>query len=420
MNQFMTLQIPLTMLLAFGNPLLAIGNPKSTDKSQPNSRSTMVLQKDAPLEVLIEALQSDDFSTSIRAVDFIGYRGEAAKEAVPALVKTLDVRHLRESSLHALKNIGPSASAAVPALFKSLTAYPRQPATRWIAANALANVGEAAIPTLKKGTNRENVYERLWCHASLAKLEGPNSSHLQILAKSMESTEKTTSLVAVRGLTMIGSDAKSVIPEIIAAMKNPASPKTDLAVLLAQMGKDATPAIPQLVILLDNPKAMTRHRAAYALSVIGGAELQPAVVPLIRMLAAEESHVREMAAKALGVTGEAAEQSIPHLVKRLKDENEHVRAAAATALGKISPSDTAVQDALIDAMKDESGRVRSSVAPVLAENLPVTKKSIRVFIDASDDNWRGVIDACETFFRRLGREDRELIPMRFKEQLRRG
>jgi HEAT repeat protein len=351
-------------------------------------------------------------------VYFIGDRGQAARKAVPALVGTLDNSHMRESALHALKNIGPSASTAIPALFKALTAYPKQPATRWIAAHALANIGEAAIPTLQKGTNSDNLYERLWCHAALAKIEGPKSHHLRILAESMASEDETTSLVAVRGLTMIGADAKSLVPEIVDAMDSPTTPKTDLAVLLARMGKDGAPAIPQLVILLDNSNAMTRQRAAYALSKIGGADLHAAVPGLIRMLTADEDYVREMAAKTLGKTGPAAQQAIPSLIERLHDEDEHVRAATATALGEIAPTDTTVHRALIAAMKDESGRVRSSVAPVLAEYAPVTKEMIQVFIHASDDNWRAVDDACKAFFRRLGPEDRKLIPKRLSKQPR--
>jgi len=69
-------------------------------------------------------------------------------------------------------------------------------------------------------------------------------------------------------------------------------------------------------------------------------------------------------------------------------------------------------------MKDESGRVRSSVAPVLAEHAPVTKEVIQVFIRASDDNWKEADHACETFFRRLGPEDRKLIPKRYSQQPR--
>jgi HEAT repeat protein len=409
----MVLPILVMVLLALMPSLLGADDPDSAEGRQRDAKSDQLLQRDAPLDVLIEALDSDDFSTRIRAVYFIGYRGQAAKEAVPALVRTLEDSHMRESTLHALKSIGPSGSAAIPALFKALTAYPRQPATRWIAAHALANIGEAALPTLRKGTSSDNLYERLWCHAALARIEGPESRHLQVLAESMASKDKTTSLVAVRGLTMIGSDAKSVIPKIIDAMDIPTTPKTDLAVLLAQMGKDATPAIPQLVNLLDHSNAMTRQRAAYALSEIGGAELRPAVPGLIRMLTAKEYYVREMAAKALGTTGPEAEQSTDTLIDRLRDDNEHVRAAAATALGSIAPTNAEVQSALIDAMKDESGRVRSSVAPVLARHAPVTRQMIKVFIEASDDNWGAVEYACETFFARLEGEDRELIPKRF-------
>ncbi len=416
MGRLIILRMVIVMLVTCGSSLLDAGDPASKDGNQPGGNPNTLLQQHAPLEVLIKALKSNDLMTRIRAVYFIGDRGKAAKEAVPALVKALDAYDLRESALHALKNIGPHASAAIPALFKTITAYPDEPATRWLAADALASIGEAAIPTLKKGTDSDNLYERLWCHAALAKIEGPDSTHLQVLAESMASKDKAASLEAVNGLTMIGAHAKSVIPQVIAVMDSPTTSKTDLAELLAQMGKDAVPAIPKLVVLLDHSDAMTRQRAAYALSRIGGAALRPAVLGLTRMLTAKEDYVREMAATTLGEAGPTAKQAIRSLIERLQDEDERVRAAAATALGKIAPTDATVLSALVEAMKDGSGRVRSSVAPVLAEHAPVTKEMIQVFIRASDDNWMGVQNACETFFSRLGREDRKLIPKRYSQQ----
>jgi len=180
------------------------------------------------------------------------------------------------------------------------------------------------------------------------------------------------------------------------------------------MGKDATPAIPQLVVLLEHPNAMTRQRAAYALSEIGGADLRPAVLGLTRMLTAEEDYVRKMAATALGKAGPTAKPAIRSLIERLQDEDENVRIATATALGKIAPTDTTVQSALVETMKDES--LRYIVAPMLAEQAPVTKEMIRVFVRAADDTWPNVDFACETFFRRLGPEDRKLIPKRYRQQ----
>jgi HEAT repeat protein len=412
------LRTSIVLSFAWGIPLLAAGESDPTKEPQPKVSSSQLLQKDAPLAELIAGLTSKDFSTRMRAVDFIGDRGEEAKVAIPALVKSLHDSRMRESALHALKNIGPYAADAVPALFNSLTAYPNEPATRWIAAHALANVGDAAIPTLIKGTASDNVYERLWSHTALAKIEGPKSTHLAVLAKAMASEDKTTSLLAVEGLTLIGLDAKSVIPQMIVALDSPTTSKTDLAILLARMGKDAAPAIPRLVKLLDQPNAMTRQRAAHAISEIGGDESATAVPGLIRMLTAEEDYVREMAAKALGTVGPSAKDSIPALIERLHDGNEHVRAAAATSLGQISPSDKTVLIALIDAMKDESGRVRGSAARVLADHAPVTKETIDVFIRASEDQYRTVTAACETFFSRLEPKDRGLIPQKFREQAR--
>ncbi|MDB5336026.1 MAG: lyase domain protein repeat-containing protein [Planctomycetaceae bacterium] len=418
MQRLIIPRILMAMLIAASTPLLAAGDPVSPQGDQSQIKEAPLLRQDASVDVLIEALTSPDFSTRMRAVDFIGYRGEEAKRAIPALIKALDDSHMRESALHALKNMGPHAASAIPTLFKAFTAYPQQPATPFIAAQALVNIGKPSIPTLELGVKSDNVYERLWSHTALAKIEGPESPHLRVLADAMASTDKKTSLVAVEGLTLIGAGARSLIPEIIAAMDSPTTSKIDLAGLLATMGKEARPAIPKLILLLDHPNSMTTQTAAYALSQIGGEDLAPAVPGLIRMLSADQNYVREMAAETLGTAGPVARQSIPLLIERLKDQNEHVRAAAGTALGQIDSTDATVQAAFIDAMKDESGRVRCSVAPVLARNAPVTKELIEVFVQASDDNYRNVQMACETFFRRLDSKDKELIPEKFRDRLR--
>lgn len=379
------------------------------------SDSPKLLQQDAPIDQLISALESNDFNTKMRAVSFIGRRGNDSKQAVPALIKAMSDRPLRESSLHALREIGPDAADAVPALFKMLSVYPNEPATRWLAAQALASIGQASIPTLEKGVSSTNLYEKLWSHAALGMIEGPTSNHIRILAESMNSEDPTTSLESVSGLTMIGPAAKVAIPRIIDAFQIPTAPKTDLAMLLAQMGKDAAPAIPQLITLLDDPTAITRQRAAYALSRVGGAELAPAIPGLIELFQAKEAYVREMAATALGSSGNTAEEAIPAVIERLQDDDEHVRSAAAQALGEISPKDARVHTALVKAMNDESGRVRSQAAPILARHVPVNKETIDLFVKASSDNWGSVKNACESFFTRLEPKDRDLIPAHFRE-----
>ena len=71
-------------------------------------------------------------------------------------------------------------------------------------------------------------------------------------------------------------------------------------------------------------------------------------------------------------------------------------------------------------MEDESGRVRHAAAPLLAKHAPVTKEMIQLFIQARKDNGRVVSSAGETFFGRLGPNQRDLIPAKPKDYLRRA
>ena len=199
------------------------------------------------------------------------------------------------------------------------------------------------------------MYERLWCHAALAKMEGARSLHLPPLGEALVSDDERTSEVAARALTMIGAEARSIVPQAVAALKKPTSSKTDLGMFLAQVGKDASPAIPQLIELLNHSHPITRQTAAYALSTIGGREVLPAAPALAKLFDDPKYYVREKAAEALGSIGPAADDSIPSLISQLKgDEHERCRNAAAGALGKIGPTSAVVLEALKKAMQDES------------------------------------------------------------------
>ena len=265
----------------------------------------------------------------MRAVDFLGYRTGDAEEVVPALTMALGDYHLRESALHSLIRFGPEAAPAIRALIEAFRAHPKQPATRWLAADVLAGIGDAAKPSLQKGTASKDLYERLWSTATLAKMEGAQSPHFETLATALASADKKTAQASANALTMIGATSKVVLEEIVAAMDNPVAAKTDLAMLLSKFGKDAKPAVPNLVKWLDDTSPITRQRSAYALSEIGGADIVSAIPGLLRMLDAEQGFVREKATVALGSIGKEARGAAPDLIKVLGDKNEHVRSAAA-------------------------------------------------------------------------------------------
>ncbi|MHC4355248.1 MAG: HEAT repeat domain-containing protein, partial [Planctomycetota bacterium] len=367
------------------------------------------------LSELIGALDDQDFQTRIKAVYHLGYMGPKAEPAVPALVDALSEERLRESILHSLANIGTGAGEAIPALIKAITEY--APACRWMAAEALAKIGDKAVPELKKSTESENIYLRIWCNAALAKQHGGDSTNLRYLAQLMKSADKKTAGEAVSALTMLGPISKPVVPDLVEALEHSSVPRKHIASALARMGKDARPAVPELAKLLQDTDLMTRADAIYALSQIGGPDIAPTVPLLIQALKTHDathtamaSNVRSKAATALGKTGPDARPAIPALVIALGDEDERVRESAAKAISEIDPTDLRGVPALVEAMSDESGRVRSAAAQSLLKIGPVNREVVLAFIRVADDNWKSVTQASDEFFRLLGPQHGYAVP----------
>ena len=123
----------------------------------------------------------------------------------------------------------------------------------------------------------------------------------------------------------------------------------------------ATASVPHLV-------------AARALLEIG----EPALAPLLGLLARPDAVLRATAATLVGLLGSA--QDAPVLIEQLSDPSAEVREQAAIALGRIgSESATA---ALIAALNDRIGFVRAAAADALGavgdqEALPVLLDSAR-------------------------------------------
>lgn len=77
---------------------------------------------DLTIQQLIHDLNHDDITVRIHAATLLGWRGEEAVEAVPALIEMLADEDPRDRRLAALTlgNIGPAASEAIPALLDTI------------------------------------------------------------------------------------------------------------------------------------------------------------------------------------------------------------------------------------------------------------------------------------------------------------
>lgn len=123
--------------------------------------------------------------------------------------------------------------------------------------------------------------------------------------------------------------------------------------------KTGAPAVQLIIEHLKQGKVEFPDLASKVLEDIGDA----AVEPLINILGDKESPIRSLAARSLGIIGNA--EAIDSLIDTLNDEKISVRINAANALGCFS--DSRIVEPLINALEDKEGLVRDAVIESLGK-----------------------------------------------------
>jgi HEAT repeat protein len=115
--------------------------------------------------------------------------------------------------------------------------------------------------------------------------------------------------------------------------------------------------------MLRHPHSGMRERAVTSLAALGSAAA-PASSALVDLLDDPEDGIRQSAVTALGKLGPAA---VPSLRAALRDPRTHVRELAARALGPLAGADSS--RALTDALRDPEATVRLAAAEGLLKQL---------------------------------------------------
>ncbi|HEX3658195.1 MAG TPA: HEAT repeat domain-containing protein [Pirellulales bacterium] len=139
------------------------------------SEAVRVVPGTAPSSVTsLESLsRSDDGRVRLLASDLLADRAKAV-ESIPELIAILDGAdpHSRELATHALEDLGPKASRAVPALARHLA--DESELVRLYSAYALASIGPAAreaVPALQQAAKSDDPALRSAARHALAKIE---------------------------------------------------------------------------------------------------------------------------------------------------------------------------------------------------------------------------------------------------------
>lgn len=168
---------------------------------------------------LIEALK--DPQVRGRAAAIIGRIGPPAKEAVPALIATLEDKNsqTRAEVLFALAAIGPDAKAAVPAIVQSI--QDQDINVRYGACYALGKIGPAAVtakPELTENLTQADQFLAMTSAWALAQIDPQCSvtapKSVPVLVKALAEPEPMVRIHAAESLGRLGPLAKQAVPAL--------------------------------------------------------------------------------------------------------------------------------------------------------------------------------------------------------------
>ncbi len=234
------------------------------------------------IPALIERLESEAALERWEAARALGARGADARVALPTLIEVLTDEEpwVRHEAARALVRIG-ARKRDVDTLVRRLSSADHEVAQ--LLAEALADLGEPAVPALRKA---------------------------------LASGDIRTRRRAAVALRFAGRSAAEALPDFIDLMQHPdAELRRSAAAAVRRIGPWAAEFVPELVDRLRGTDEQARWVAARVLGLIGPAA--KSAIPILKEMRQEESErLREVAAQALRRIDVAREKKTPHAALR--------------------------------------------------------------------------------------------------------
>ncbi|NLF09374.1 MAG: hypothetical protein GX594_15550 [Pirellulaceae bacterium] len=353
------------------------------------------------IPLCVKLLEDADAGVRVRGLHAIA---EAGAEAVPGLIQALKNDNAAYWACLVLREIGPPAKDAVPALTKLLG--DSRPEIRREAILALASMEESAAPAAAQIAAALD--DELTCHAAtyalgrigrippgiepairaningndkllsiaslwtLARVHPENKQHYRTaVAQFVEGLKDADPLVrtaAAHALATLPPAPEITIPLIEAGLRD--ADETTVRHALDALATMGPAAVPSLIEALKHEK--TRGHVIYIIGRIG-ADAAPAVPALTKLVADKDEHVALEAAVALAQIGPAAKDAVPALIEALHKSENSTSHAFAYALGMIGPDAAAAKPALSDLLKNSDRKLALVSAWALVRIGPATE-----------------------------------------------
>ncbi len=363
----------------------------------------------------IKLLKDSDAGVRLRVMSAIA---DAGARAVPGLIVALDNEKAAYWACLILRDIGPAAKDAVPALTKKL--QDKDPGIRREAILALAGMGKEAASAV--GPIAAAVKDENTCAAAtyaLGRIGQIPADVEPTIRANTKSDDKVLSTASFWALARVHPDdqelLRQVAEQLIPRLKDPDAlvrqtaahalaslpPHPQIAMpIWEKVFKDAdaatirqalvaitaqgAPVVPRLVRALKNEKA--RGYVVFALGEMG-APAAPATDALAALVNDKDPHIAQEASIALAKIGPAAKDAVPELAKVLAGGDDTRIPAAAYALGRIGPAAKTAIPALRDVLKSKTGvsaeasawaltQIEPGAAEIATEVVPVLVKAL--------------------------------------------
>jgi len=209
-----------------------------------------------------------------------------------------------------------------------------EPLARYRAAHGLRELGpkaKPALPALVERLKDEHAWVRLEAGRAIVEI-GITAEHVPALVGRLGPSDPDTGLLVAEALAALGAPALPPLLELL-PKKDDRGRRGALAAI-GLMGRHGAPATPLLLDLLKSTDPATQKLAGEALRRCGpwAFEYVPEIIDRLRF---GDDEIRWAAAGVLGRIGPEAREAIPALKEMRTGEAESLRAAAAEALARI-------------------------------------------------------------------------------------
>jgi HEAT repeat protein len=302
------------------------------------------------MQPLFEQIMADsDPTAQMRILHAVAEAGEAA---VPGLMRALQNEKVAYWACVVLREIGPTAKAAVPALVEVLKS-PR-PDVRREAVLALGVMEDTSVSTISQIANLlSDEHAATAATFALGELGKIPEDADQKVRENAKSEDKTLASVSLWALARVHPDDKEIRREATEKIVENLKDKDPFVRVAAARALAALPPAPEITlpILEKALKEADATTAQYALDAL--ATLGPKAVPrLIELL--KHKDLRVQVVYVLGQIGPGAAPAIDALAKLVNDPDVNLATEAVLAIGKIGPDAKVAVPALIKALEQEN------------------------------------------------------------------